>query len=65
VDETAKEAGNINKSLLTLGRVIHALASNEKHVPYRYAPVANRRRWNVARVRTAEHCRVCDAATRS
>ena len=37
VDDTAKEAGTINKSLLTLGRVIHALAANEKHVPYRYA----------------------------
>ena len=35
LDDTAKEAGTINKSLLTLGRVIHALASNEKHVPYR------------------------------
>ncbi len=32
----AKEAGNINKSLLTLGRVINALACNEPHIPYRY-----------------------------
>ena len=31
----AREAGLINKSLLTLGRVINALACNEKHVPYR------------------------------
>lgn len=31
----AKEAGNINKSLLTLGRVINALACNEPHIPYR------------------------------
>jgi kinesin family member 11 len=31
----AKEAGNINKSLLTLGRVINALAMNEPHIPYR------------------------------
>jgi hypothetical protein len=35
MDDTAKEAGTINKSLLTLGRVIHALAANDKHVPYR------------------------------
>jgi hypothetical protein len=42
VDDTAKEAGTINKSLLTLGRVVHALASNEKHVPYRYARVCQR-----------------------
>eukprot|EP00040_Diaphanoeca_grandis_P042545 m.265259 g.265259 ORF g.265259 m.265259 type:complete len:985 (+) comp60945_c0_seq1:182-3136(+) len=33
--ETAKEACHINKSLLSLGRVIDALASNEKHIPYR------------------------------
>jgi hypothetical protein len=32
---TAKEASHINKSLLTLGRVINALASNAPHVPYR------------------------------
>jgi kinesin family protein 11 len=32
---TAREAKNINKSLLTLGRVINALACNERHIPYR------------------------------
>ena len=30
---TAREAKFINKSLLTLGRVINALACNEKHIP--------------------------------
>ena len=34
-DDMAKEAGTINKSLLTLGRVIQALVQNDKHVPYR------------------------------
>eukprot|EP00035_Acanthoeca_spectabilis_P020291 m.432117 g.432117 ORF g.432117 m.432117 type:complete len:1136 (-) comp17393_c0_seq1:46-3453(-) len=32
---TAREAAHINKSLLTLGRVINALAQSEKHIPYR------------------------------
>ncbi|EDQ92028.1 uncharacterized protein MONBRDRAFT_1544, partial [Monosiga brevicollis MX1] len=32
---TAREAAHINRSLLTLGRVINALACNEKHIPYR------------------------------
>lgn len=32
---TARESGNINKSLLSLGRVIDALAADEKHVPFR------------------------------
>lgn len=31
----AKEAGKINQSLLTLGRVIQALCSRQPHVPYR------------------------------
>jgi kinesin family protein 11 len=33
--ERANEAGNINKSLLTLGRVINALVDRLPHVPYR------------------------------
>lgn len=31
----AREAGEINKSLLTLGRVINALVEHSVHVPYR------------------------------
>ncbi|CAD5234740.1 unnamed protein product [Bursaphelenchus xylophilus] len=35
VDQRAREAGNINTSLLALGRVINALTSNAAHIPYR------------------------------
>lgn len=35
VDRRAREAGNINQSLLTLGRVITALVEKAPHVPYR------------------------------
>ncbi|XP_076834162.1 kinesin-like protein KIF11 [Brachyhypopomus gauderio] len=35
VDKRAREAGNINQSLLTLGRVINALVERRPHVPYR------------------------------
>lgn len=34
-DSRAREAGNINQSLLTLGRVITALVEHSGHVPYR------------------------------
>ncbi|TKR65189.1 hypothetical protein L596_025630 [Steinernema carpocapsae] len=34
-DTRAREAGNINQSLLTLGRVINSLTSNAGHIPYR------------------------------
>ncbi|KAF6164369.1 hypothetical protein GIB67_037526 [Kingdonia uniflora] len=34
-ESRAREAGEINKSLLTLGRVINALVEHSAHVPYR------------------------------
>lgn len=34
-----KEAGQINQSLLTLGRVITALVDHQPHVPYRHEPL--------------------------
>lgn len=34
-EERARETGEINKSLLTLGRVINALVDHSGHVPYR------------------------------
>jgi len=36
-NKRAREAGMINQSLLTLGRVINALVDKAQHVPYRYA----------------------------
>ena len=38
VEKRAREAGNINQSLLTLGRVITALVEHAPHVPYRLSP---------------------------
>lgn len=35
-DSRAREAGNINQSLLTLGRVITALVEHSGHIPYRW-----------------------------
>ncbi|KAL4220542.1 Kinesin-related protein 11 [Mactra antiquata] len=35
VDKRAREAGSINQSLLTLGRVITALVEHAPHIPYR------------------------------
>ena len=37
-NKRAREAGMINQSLLTLGRVINALVDQSPHVPYRYVP---------------------------
>lgn len=39
VEKRAREAGNINQSLLTLGRVIKALTEKTSHIPYRYVYV--------------------------
>ena len=36
VERRAREAGNINQSLLTLGRVITSLVERASHIPYRY-----------------------------
>lgn len=36
VQGRAREAGEINKSLLTLGRVINALVEHSAHIPYRF-----------------------------
>ncbi|KAF0993230.1 hypothetical protein HZS_7018 [Henneguya salminicola] len=35
IERRAREAGTINQSLLTLGRVIFALVEKTKHIPYR------------------------------
>ena len=35
LDQRAREAGNINQSLLSLGRVITALVERSPHIPYR------------------------------
>lgn len=40
-NKRAAEAGSINKSLLTLGRVINALVDKSSHIPYRYASFEN------------------------
>ena len=39
MDKRAREAGNINQSLLTLGRCITALVEHAPHVPFRYGRV--------------------------
>ncbi|WZZ39998.1 hypothetical protein YC2023_036257 [Brassica napus] len=39
-DGRAREAGEINKSLLTLGRVINVLVEHSSHIPYRYLPLS-------------------------
>jgi kinesin family member 11 len=42
-NKRAREAGMINQSLLTLGRVINALVERSPHIPYRYVlfPTSN------------------------
>lgn len=39
IERRACEAGNINKSLLTLGRCITSLVEQTPHIPYRYLNV--------------------------
>lgn len=39
-NKRAREAGMINQSLLTLGRVINALVDKASHVPYRYVKLS-------------------------
>lgn len=40
VQGRAREAGEINKSLLTLGRVINALVEHSAHIPYRFISIS-------------------------
>jgi len=48
-DARAREAGNINQSLLTLGRVITALVDHLPHIPYRDSKcVAGPWRWQAS-----------------
>ena len=58
-----KEGGAINKSLTTLGKVIHALSEKKKHVPYRESILTwllkdslggNSRTWVLAAISPAE-----------
>merc|ERR1712227_292225 len=60
-----KEGGAINKSLTTLGKVIHALSEKKKHVPYRESVLTwllkdslggNSRTWVLAAISPAEAC---------
>lgn len=41
-NKRAREAGMINQSLLTLGRVINALVEKSPHIPYRCVPFPSR-----------------------
>ena len=45
VDKRAREAGQINQSLLTLGRVITSLVERAPHVPYRSAMGCRQGSW--------------------
>ena len=56
VDVRAKEAGLINKSLLTLGRVINALVEGSGHVPYRDSKLTRLLQVRVAKVSLQKGC---------
>ena len=60
-----KEGGAINKSLTTLGKVIHALSEKKKHVPYRESTLTwllkdslggNSRTWVLAAISPSSDC---------
>lgn len=60
-----KEGGAINKSLTTLGKVIHALSEKKKHVPYRESVLTwllkdslggNSRTWVLAAISPSNDC---------
>ncbi|KXN66528.1 kinesin-domain-containing protein [Conidiobolus coronatus NRRL 28638] len=53
-----KETSSINTSLLTLGRVINALVSNEKHIPYRSSKLTR-----ILQESLGGHAKTCIIAT--
>jgi len=54
IDKRAREAGNINQSLLTLGRVITALVEHAPHIPYRSELVPPEVGWTSAAIQKGE-----------
>ncbi|XP_066257434.1 kinesin-like protein KIF11 isoform X1 [Euwallacea similis] len=57
-DKRAQESANINRSLLTLGRVIQNLADNSKYVPYRDSKLTR-----ILRDSLGGHTKTCIVAT--
>ncbi|KAJ6969357.1 kinesin-like protein [Populus alba x Populus x berolinensis] len=58
-----REAGEINKSLLTLGRVINALVEHSGHVPYRYIILADSKLTRLLRDSLGGNTKTCIIAT--